>query len=434
MTPNRFKIDDNIELLSITTDKFKSELLTITVVLPLTKQNIAYNMLLTSTLKRGTESYPSIASLNRRLDELYSSSLDIKSARLGKNLTLTILADMLDSRYIPDGTDVLGGVLDLMAESLSRPNMSNKLFPQNIVEQEKKFLIENLDSIVNNTRSYASTRLSEMMFKNDAEFPTIEELKDIVSSITTDALTEFFRGIGSFSPLRVFHVGSTSPQKITNEIASRFSPWKVKKNTETVLPYAEPLCEFESVTEIMPVSQGKLAIGFKTNICINEGDDKQYAAIVLNEIFGGSASSKLFMNVREKMSLCYYCSSSYDRYTGILTVSSGIENKNKDIAISAIFFELEDIRKGKISTTELDSAKKSLLNGYRQIEDNPYDLQSYFANRAFFGFTEDLELAKQKVSRVTVDDISDIAAEIVCDSVFFVEGDTDVSEEEYYDE
>lgn len=434
MTPHRFKIDDNIELLSITTDKFKSELITITVNFPITKKNIAYNMLLTSVLKRGTESYPSIASLNRRLDELYSSSLDIKSARLGKNLTLTILADMLDSRYIPDSTDVLGGVLNIMAESLTKPNMSENQFPQKIVEQEKKFLIESLDSIVNNTRSYASTRVAEMMFKNDPEFPTVEELKNTVTSITSKDLTEFFLNIQKSSHLSVFHVGSTSPEALAKKIASRLAPWTVTENAVPTLPYPEPICEFNSVTETMPVSQGKLSMGFKTNVCISDNDDRQYAAILLNEIFGGSASSKLFMNIREKMSLCYYCSSSYDRYTGTMTVSSGIENKNKETVQKAILSELNDIKNKKISSTELDAAKKSLLNGYRQIEDNPYDLQSYYANRAFFGFCEDIELAKSKIISVTVDDISNIAAETVCDSVFFVEGSAGVSEEECYEE
>ena len=434
MTPRKIKIAQGIELTAITTDKFKSELLTLSVSLPLTKKNIAYNMLLTSTLKRGTESYPSLTALNRRLDELYSSSLDIKSSRLGKNLTLTVLSDMLDSRYIPDNTDVLGGVLYIMAEVLSKPNFSDGLFPYSVVEQEKKFLIESLDSIVNNTRSYAATRLSEQMFRNDPQFPTIEELKEIVSSITDRSLTEFFISIKSFSPLSVFYVGNASCESLTKEITARFSQWTAKENTAVCFPYPEPICEFSSLTEKMPVSQGKLSIGFKTNVCISENDDRQYAAIVLNEIFGGSASSKLFMNVREKMSLCYYCSSSYDRYTGVLTVSSGIENKNRDIAERAILSELENIKKGNISNTELDSAKKSLLNGYRQIEDNPYDLQSYFANRSFFGFTEDIERAKHKTCNVTVEDITAVAAEIICDSVFFVEGTDTAEEEECIDE
>ena len=434
MTPDTFTVAENIELSSIRTQKFKSELLTLTVSLPLTKKNIAYNMLLTSVLKRGTESYPSIAALNKRLDTLYSSSLDIKSARLGKNLTLTISADMLDCRYIHDDTNVISGVLDIIYEVIYKPNLSEGCFPASIVEQEKKFLTESLDSIVNNTRSYASTRLAELMFRNDPEFPTVEELKDIVLSITSEELTELHNNIWSSSRLRVFHVGSTEPHILANEISRRFPCWTINNETSLTLPYAEPVCEYRCVTEKMPVSQGKLAIGFKSDVCISDNDDRQYAAIVLNEIFGGSAASKLFMNVREKLGLCYYCSSSYDRYTGVITVSSGIENKNRSIAEGAILSELEDIKNGKISAAELDFAKKSLLNGYRQIEDNPYDMQSYFSNRGFFGFSEDLEAAKRKVSEVSISDIANVAKNILCDSIYFVEGTTECGEEEYADE
>ena len=433
MTPTRLKVADNIELSAIGTDKFKSGLLTLTVSLPITKENIAYNMLLTSMLKRGTESYPTIAELNRRLDELYSSSLDIRSARLGKNLTLTLSADMLDSCYVPDGTDVLGGVLDLIAETMFKPRLENGLFPSATVQQEKKFLIESIESIVNNTRSYASSRLSELMFKNDPEFPALEELKHTVASITEKKLTEFYNGVWTNSPLRVFYVGSLSTDILAKELSSRFSPWKANASVP-VLPYAEPVCEYTALTEKMPVSQGKLAIGFKTGVCISDKDDRHYTATVLNELFGGSAASKLFLNVREKLSLCYYCASSYDRYTGTLTVSSGIENQNREIAERAILSELEDIRNGKISETELSAAKKSLLNGYRQISDSTYDLQSYFANREFFGFNESIEDAKAKILSVSVDDISALAAEIVCDSVFFVEGTSACGEEDGYNE
>ncbi|MBQ8849317.1 MAG: insulinase family protein [Clostridia bacterium] len=433
MIPTRLKIADNIYLSVIRTDKFKSGLLTFTVNLPLTKENIAYNMLLTSVLKRGTESYPTIAELNRRLDELYSSSMDIRSARLGKNLTLTVSADMLDSSYIPDDTDVLGGVLELIAETVYKPKLEGEYFPEAKVEQEKRFLTDSINAVVNNTRSYASSRLSELMFAKDEEFPTLEELKDTVASINNVKLTDFYRDIWRHSPLQIFYVGSLSEEELAKRISALFSPWSISNEIIPTRPYPEPICEYKAITERMPVSQGKLAIGFKMGICI--GDERQYAAIVLNELFGGSAASKLFLNVRERLSLCYYCSSSYDRYTGTLTVSSGIENKNREIAERAILSELNDIKTCKISQTELDSAKKSLLNGYRQIYDSPYDLQSYYANRGFFGFTDNIETAKQKVLNVTANDISELAKMIVCDSVFFVEGASSSGKEEAeYDE
>ncbi len=432
MTPNRSMIADNIFLSTIKTDKFKAGLITFTVSIPLTKENIAYNMLLCSVLKRGTEKYPSIALLNKRLDELYSSTMDIRSARLGKNLTLTISADMLENRYISDGTDVLGGILELAAETVYRPNIQDGYFPKGIVEQEKRFLTDGINAIANNTRSYASTRLSELMFANDSEFPTMEELKDIIATIDNVKLTEYHIKARSYSPLNIFYVGGLSKLELARIILSYFPSWETAHVISKALPYPEPICEYKALTETMSVSQGKLALGFKVGAVASEDNDSHYTAVVFNELFGGSAASKLFLNVREKLSLCYYCSSSYDRYTGTMTVSSGIENKNREIAELAILAELEDIRNGRISDIELSAAKKSILNNYRQFSDSPYDLQAFYFNRGFFGFTEDIETAIKRVSAVSAQDISELAKKTVHDSLFFVEGAS--SEEVGYEE
>ena len=422
MTPHRLQVTDNINLSVIQTDKFKSGLITFTVSQPYTKENIAYDMLLTSVLKRGTKKYPSISELNRRLDELYSSSLDIRSARIGKNLTLTISSDILDNRYIPDGTDVLDGALELVEEVIFRPKLDGGYFPESIVDQEKRFLTDSISSIVNNTRSYAVTRLGELMFSADREFPTIEELKKIVSEINKESLTEYHRKAFGQSALNVFYVGSLSAEELADRLKKRFSTWSVTVIKESIKPVAEPACKYRAVTEKMPVSQGKLSIGFKVGVTASDSDSSHYTAVVLNELFGGSAASKLFLNVREKLSLCYYCSSSYDRYTGTMTVSSGIENKNRDIAERAILSELNDIRDGKISDFELQAAKASLTNGYKQLADSPYDLQGFYGNREYFGFTENIEEAKNGILSVSKKDISRLAKKIVNDSLFYVEG------------
>ena len=182
----------------------------------------------------------------------------------------------------------------------------------------------------------------------------------------------------------------------------------------------------------MPVSQGKLAMGFKVGACIGDSDNRHYTAILLNELFGGSAMSKLFMNVREKLSLCYYCSSNYNQYMGTLTVSSGIDNKNFELAKNAILSELKDICDEKISDAEFHAAKKALENSYKQIYDSAYDLQSFYGNRAFFGFDETVESVKDSIARITKQDVAALARRITLDSVFYVEAVGDG--EDIYDE
>ena len=212
-------------------------------------------------------------------------------------------------------------------------------------------------------------------------------------------------------------------EKVTLLLQRYFSTWQTSRPYAIVLPCAEASVGEIRVTEPMPVSQGKLAMGFRTGVCADGSDDRAVAAaVVLNEIFGGAPASKLFMNVREKMSLCYYCSSAYNRYTGILTVSAGIETKKRDVAEKAILDQLESIRAGKISQTELLAAKSSLENAYRQIDDNPFELQSFYGSRSLFGLREDVEESRRRIAAVTKDEVVALARKVLCDTVFFVEG------------
>ena len=433
MNLNKVKITDSISLSTIHTDKFKSGLLTFTLPLPASAESAAYAMLLIGILKRGTEKYPDIASLNRRLDELYASSLEIRSSRVGKNLVLILTSDMLDNTYIPDETDVLDGVLELMAETLLRPVLENGVFPESVFLQEKRFLIDSINSTVNNTRAYATMRLSEMMFANDPEFSTMEELKEILDGISNVDMTDYLKRTVLCAPIEAFYIGSMDESFISEHIARHFGSWNAKNTPDVIPPYAEPTCEYKSITEKMPVSQGKLAMGFKTGVTASKDKKAHYAGLLLNEIFGSSPASKLFMNVREKMSLCYYCSSGYNQYTGTMMVSCGIENKNRDLAEKAILKELDDIKKGKISDVEFTAARTSLENSYNQLYDNPYDIQSFFGNRSLFGFTDDIESSRLDMLRVTKDDVVRLANELVYDSVFFVEGTATDGEEDDYE-
>ena len=423
------QLSDSVKLSTVKTDKFKSGILSFSISTPYTAKNAIYNMILAGILNRGTERYPSLASISRQLDELYASSLDVKSGRLGKNYLLHFTADILDDKYVHDGTDIPLGIVELVSQMLLHPKLENGLFSKAVFEQEKKFLTDNINAAVNNTRAYASVRLSEMMLSGDENDPTLEEMKQIVESTENRELVEYLQSTVCGSPIDIFYVGTLTHNDVSRRILEYFSEWNSTQKCARALPKPEPLCEYCEKTEKMPVSQGKLAMGFKVGVTISENSRDHFTAIVLNELFGGSPASKLFLNVREKLSLCYYCSSSYNQYLGTLAVSSGIDNKNRAMAERAILAELEAIKAGNVSETELSAAKCSLINNYKQFYDNPYDIMEYLANRHFFGFSESIEDAINAVEAVTKEEIIALAGKITCDSVFYVEGCADGEED-----
>lgn len=421
MILNKEKIADGIFLSAINTDKFKASVLSFSITVPLCTKSLAYNLILSGLLRRGTKKYPSMAHLNRSLDELYGSYVEIRSSHIGDNISLTIGAEILDNRYIPDGTNTLGGVIDIMSDILLHPLLADANFDEEVFRQECKIVKESLDAEVNNTRSYSIRRCVELVRGN--EYPTLEQIKETVGSATLPDILDYYKQLISSAPLDVFYVGATPYEEICKNLINALTEYPYQLNSRQLIPItAASFKETKSKTEKMPVSQGKLAMAFNTGVCVSPDDEKYYTVILLNEILGGSAASKLFLNVREKMGLCYHCSSSYSIYTGIIMASSGFEVNNFETVKDAILQQLEEIKFGNVSSHELEAAKKSLFNSYRQLYDNPFDLQAFYSGRALFGIDDTIEDCLCKISRITAEQISNSAKQISLDSVFFVEG------------
>ena len=431
MLLHKEKIFDSIELSTVSTNKFKASVISFSMTLPLKRSSTAYGLLISHLLCRGSESYPSIALLNRRLDELYGSYVEIKSHHIGENLSLTISAETLDNKYIPDGTDVIGELISIIAELILSPAFLQPSFSAQVFEQEKRLIVDSINAEINNPRLYSAKKCLELM-QEDIALPTSDELKQIVSDISYGDLCNYYRELISSAPLRVFCVSAENAENLKRRIEASFEGYPCKSPSLPIplRPLKRNLPEHKKVS--MPVSQGKLTLGFSTDIIIRSDDDTYYTMIMLNEILGGSASSKLFLNVREKMGLCYYCSSSYSLYSGILLISSGFEMKNYEIAKEAILNQIEEIKNGNVSDFELESAQRSVTSGYRQLYDSPFELQSFFLNRALFNIADGIDDAERKLLAVKKDDIIALAKKIRLDASFFIEGDADACEGESY--
>ena len=429
MLPTTTKVAPGLTLSCIRTHKFKTGILSFTIPFSLSREHLIYNSLLPGVLRQGTESCPTMAALNRRLDELYASCVELRSQRLGKNLTLTLGAELLDDEYAPEGANILEGVLTLIHEILFRPKLEDGLFRKKAVDQEIRFATDSIRGEINNTRGYSIIRLGELMHREDPDFLTLKELEAGIQKVDQKALTDFYRSCVLSAPVQVFYVGSMEEERVAALLRRIFADVG-GKDYIPLLPEARKASPLHEVTEAMPVAQGKLAMGFRTGVCMSREGDRTPAMLLFNEIFGGSPISKLFMNVRERMNLCYYCSSAYNRYSGILSVSSGIDSKNVEVVKSAVLEQLEEIREGRITEAEFDAAKKSLENYCRTMDDNPSDLQVFYSSRAFFGISETPEDYLDRLLSVTLEEVVGIAKEIELDTVYFIEGTKQSEEQE----
>jgi len=176
-------------------------------------------------------------------------------------------------------------------------------------------------------------------------------------------------------------------------------------------------------TEELDVAQGKLAVGFRLGECMEDPDPAVIR--VFNAVYGGCLTSKLFMNVRERLNLSYSVNSACDSFKGIMQVLAGIEFEKYDEALAEIFAQLDAVRNGDITEEELTACKNRIASSLRGLSDSPASLESFYTDEAVLGLFCTPEEMAALVEDVTKEDVVAAAQGIRLDAVYFLKGESD---------
>lgn len=417
------KLSPVLGLSAVETDKFKTEMLSVCMILPIDAKRSPVSLLALSVLKRGTQKYPTQGALNRKLDSLYAASLSLRSTRIGARHVLGFSADMLDQKYTDGSVDVFGETLDVICQMLFHP-LRNETggFLDRYVESEKTIQCDTIESQINNPRSYAMKRCREVMFEGDAYGASLLGTAERVRAIDADELAEAYRTLVGKSKYEVFYVGSRNIDEVEVQLKEQLIPSLAHTEAEYLAQEKawSRVGDVRRVDEEMPLSQSRLVLGFQTGTVL--GDEDFYPMLVLNEIYGPSPISKLFMNVRERLSLCYQCNSYYDAHRGVVFAIAGINADDRERAEAEMLRQLEDIKAGRISKAEFKAAKQSLLNNYRSVADSPSSIESFYLSRGEWGIHISPEESMKKIEKVTLKDVHRVAERMMLDTVYFLEG------------
>ncbi|MBQ1226128.1 MAG: insulinase family protein, partial [Clostridia bacterium] len=313
-------------------------------------------------------------------------------------------------------------ITDLISEIINNPLTDEKGgFDNAVVESEKTKLCGRIKARINNPASYAIRRCEEIMCADERFSVSPSGTVESVSSVNAKELYEYYKALPGATAVEIYYAGSADTSLLISKFKEIFSnfdlPLSVKAQTE--IRRCAP-SEIKTVIEEQSVAQGKLTIGLRSGYCLSDNDYHIFA--LLNSILGSSPTSKLFMNVREKMSLCYYCSSRPNALKGIMTIASGIEVENFEKAKNAILEQLEALKSGDISDFEIESAKKSLINGYRELTDSPAGLVSWYLARSFADRSDSPEDVAEKILTVTKEELTMSASRLSVDTVYFLKG------------
>ena len=409
-----------IRLYGFRDERFKQGALSIQFVRPMKKEEAAMNALIPAVLLRGTEKYPDLRAITLHLDDLYGAAVSTLVRRVGDYQTTGLYCSFMEDRYALDADEILAPMVGFLGDLLLNPVTENGGFCRSFVEGEKKNLIATIQAEKNDKRTYAANQLLKIMCREDSfGLPRLGEAED-VREIRPETLYTHYRKVLEESPVQVFYVGSMELPAVASLLTKELE--HLPRNVGDLPPQAALVCREDShVTQRMDVSQAKLCMGFTTPI--THWDSRFCAMQVLNALFGGSMTSKLFLNVRERLSLCYSVGSGYYGTKGLLTVSAGIDESKEAVVRAEILAQLEACCQGNITREELAAAKEAILSALDTAHDSPGAIEGYYSRAALSGQTMDLRRYARDIRAVTAEDVAQAATTLRYRASFFLKGE-----------
>ena len=423
MEMSRIELMPGVWLNHLRSDKFKTACLSVNLLTQLTRETASMNALLPYVLRRGCTHYDSMEAVSARLDELYGAAVEPVVRRLGEVQSIGFYASIPESEFLPGKEDVLRPACELLAELLLDPATRGGLLLPRYVDSEREKMLDALRASVNDKRSYAVKRcLEEMCCFEDfsaGRLGSVEEMKNV----RYQKLSKHYRSLLQQCPIEIIYCGRAERRRlaaILRDVLATLPRGEIDEEIGTEIRMNALEDQPREVVEPMAVSQGKLVIGFRLGDCMEDPDPA--ALIVFNGVFGSGSSSKLFVNVREKLGLAYYAGSMLDMHKGLLLAAAGVDFDKKEAAQEEIFRQLEAVRRGEISEAELQAARAGAAADLRMAEDSHGELEGFWLSQIVRGLDYGPAELAGLCEEVSAEEVSAVAQSLDCDLIYFLTG------------
>ena len=426
----RRRLTDAVYLTVLRADRFKTGCLSVNLLTPHTRETAALNAVLPYVLRRGTARLPDMESLAAAMDGLYGARIEPSIRKKGETAAVGFCADFPDGAFLPDGTDILSETAMLLGEMLLDPATRGGRLRADYVESEREKLLEDIEAEINDKRAYAGQRLTEIMFRGESY--GVSKLGTLAGArkVSVQTLTRHYKALLASAPVEIFYCGAEEPsrvERVVREALAALPRSGVGPMPVTKVLTADRETRPKTVREVMDVTQGRLVMGFRFDRLFDETDYP--AMLVFNAAFGGSGASRLFLNVRERMALCYYISSLIDRQKGAMFVSAGIRPEDFSQTYDGVLRELAAIGDGGLEEWELDAARRAVVSSIYASLDDQMGLEAMYLDRAVSGTNLRPEELAALCSTVEAGAVRNVARASVLTHTFFL-----TAEEEHVEE
>ena len=371
----------------------------------MTKLNFLTHLLLLSSKKYKTERI-----ILNRAKELYDMSEEAFVNIYGNATILCFRFTFLKDEYTEKNNSLQ--VLDFINEILFNPNVKNNKFDKKSFEIAKSEVIDEIKTYQENKNAYSRIKMLEYMDKESpAAIETIGTLEDL-EKITPENLYDFYLDVFKNSTIDTFVFGDIEKSKL-----SFLNNKGIKQKINYV--YKSKPSTLKTYIERDKINQSRLVIGY--NILDLTATEAEYALQIYLYILGLGPNSKLFINVREKESLCYSISVTARYVNSLMMITAGIDANNFDKTVALISEQIEAMKKGEFQIKEIASAKLSIKTSYQDILENPYTIINSYESTAYLGY-DSIKTRINKIDAVTKEDIIQVANKIKINTVFLLEG------------
>ena len=425
MRPIPKQLSHDMTLLHLTEQHYRTDRLTGLFAVPITADTAAEYAILPGLLTRSCAAYPTVASFSRRLDELYGATVQGQVMRLGGWQILSFSVSYLNRKYTLDGSDLTGACTDLLLDMLFDPALEDGVFPAEAFNQEKRCLLERLQGEMNEKRTYARQRCEQVLCPDHPFSLNPNGTEQTVNALTPVSAATARERLLSEATIHWLYQSADDADVLEKKLEARFGALPYRRPAALHLDNSFTVKE-SSCTDRMALNQAKLVLGFR--IAVTEPEGNVEAAQLMNTLWGGCVTSLLFTHVREELSLCYYCAATYDRFTGIILVDSGVQMENAQKTKEEVLRWLEAIREGNFSDDELESARRALIQKYVSATDSPDGLENYYIGQTLYDDYVTPDEKRSRILAITKEDVCRAARLTHFDSTYLLAPNEEVSQ------
>ena len=407
----------------VQTDRFKTRRMTISLALPVTAERSARAALLSRLLSRSSAAYPSHILLSRHLADMYGAGFASHCIRVGDFEVLNLSVSALEDAYALEGEPLSQWAQELLEGALFAPHLTNGLFDKEEFESEKRQLIETVEGLINDKRTYALEQAQQLLFPGEpAGVPDSGGL-EAVRALTNESVAAFWKELLQTAQVQITVVGQRSPQELYERLKAAFAACG-----RQYVPFAPTRVraaqgEASEKIEPMAIAQGKLVMGFLTGGGQGSSPDELAAMRMMTDLWGGAPYSRLFTVVREQMSLCYYCAARFQTVKGAIMVDSGIEVENAGRTREGILSQLRVMQEGGFDDDALSASRKGLSDSARGVGDSAAQLEAWYIHRMFDPSPDSPEDFVRRIEGMTREDIAAAARKVALGAVYFLKGE-----------